>query len=79
MNSTQMAEEFDDLWRESESRAGQNPDWSEMTLLEQQQASSRFRKEMGQYGNEDPTAENRMGSGLYGSPTSSRSPGSNPG
>lgn len=75
MNSADRAKEFDALWRESIARAGRRPDWNDLSLIEQQVMSSEFRTEMDRYGDEDPTAVNRTGTGLYASPTSSRRPG----
>lgn len=75
MDTTGKFEEFEKLWQESVARAGRRPDWSDLSLIEQQAMSSTFRAEMDRYGDEDPTAANRTGTGLYASPTSSRRPG----
>jgi hypothetical protein len=75
VNSADKAKEFDALWRGSIARAGRRPDWNDLSLIEQQAMSSTFRAEMDRYGDEDPTAANRTGTGLYASPTSSRHPG----
>jgi hypothetical protein len=75
VNSADKAREFEELWRGSVARAGRRPDWNDLSLIEQQAMSSTFRAEMDRYGSEDPTAVNRMETGLYGSPTSSRRPG----
>jgi hypothetical protein len=76
---TGKSEEFEKLWRESVDRAGRRPGWSELSLAEQKNRSSQFRTEMDRYGSEDPIAADRTGTGLYGSPTNSSSPGSTPG
>jgi hypothetical protein len=75
VNSADKAREFEELWRGSVARAGRRPDWNDLSLIEQQAMSSTFRAETDRYGSEDPTAVNRMETGLYGSPTSSRRPG----
>ncbi len=75
MDLTGKSEEFEKLWADSLDRAGRRPDWNLMTLPEQKAMSSEFRQEMDRYGEEDPTAANRTGSGLYGSPTNSKHPG----
>ena len=79
MDITGKSEEFERLWQESVARAGRRPDWDDLSLIEQQAMSSVFRAEMNRYGDEDPTAANRMSTGLYSSPTSSKHPGSSPG
>lgn len=78
MSAAGKGEEFDALWRDSIARAGQIPDWNEMSFGEQKWISSQFRREMARYGAEDPTGKLRR-SGLYGSQPNSRIPGSTPG
>lgn len=75
MDITGESEEFEKLWADSLDRAGRNPDWSDLSLNEQKALSSKFREDMDQYGTEDPTAANRMRTGLYSSLPNSNSPG----
>ncbi|QJD53837.1 hypothetical protein SEA_KELA_277 [Streptomyces phage Kela] len=79
MNSAGKSEEFEALWRDSVARAGCRPSWSDLGLEEQKALSSKFREDAFRYGDEGPIAERWIRGGLYGSPKSSRRPGSSPG
>lgn len=79
MDITGKSEEFEALWADSLDRAEREQDWSGLDLEEQKARSSRFRQDMNQYGAEDPTAVNRMRTGLYGSSPNSSTPGWSPG
>lgn len=67
-------EEFEELWGASRSRAESMPEWSELTLEEMKVRSSKVRRDLEAYSRENPMG-NRMGGGLYGSPSTSNEAG----
>lgn len=74
MNQADHFDEFEKLWGASLARAESTPDWNDLTLQEQQERSSEFRREMDRYGEQDPLGE-RMEGGLYSSPRNSKRAG----
>jgi hypothetical protein len=74
MNSMDKSKEFEALWDASLARSEGTPDWYSLTLEQQKALSSKFRRDMNTYGGENPMG-NRMDSGLYGSPPSSKEAG----
>src|SRR5690606_1643925 len=79
VNSAGKSEGFEALWRESVARAGCRPSGRDLGREEQKALSWRLREDAFRYGDEGPIAERWIRGGLYGSPKSSRRPGSSPG
>jgi hypothetical protein len=72
-DSEKAFEEFEELWAASLARAGRTLTWNDLTLDDQKNLSSKFRKAMDRYGGEVPTGD-RTRSGAFASRRNSKNP-----